>query len=319
MLQLAERMRGLSDLPARAALRVTNANPFKTMLEAKYRRALANNVGSLPRLAAADAGIVDALNRDGVCVTSLAALQLPGASEMLDAGRELAEEFGPTARQNVRDGTDFNYVPSAGIMTRPELFTWGLGDRLLDIAEAYLGLPIAYDGVNIVYTVADNREVATRQWHRDWEDRRMLKVAVYCNDVTEDGGPFELIKRHDRTRKLEDAFQYAPATHEELCRRLGTDYQSAIETCTGPAGTVIFADTASFFHRGRPASHHDRMAMFFSYFARRPRHPFFCERSGLARREIAVLAEGLHARQRAAALWRSKLPAVVRLIPPARL
>lgn len=319
MVQLAERIKGLADFPARTALRVTNIDPFKAMLEAKYRRALANNAEVLPKLAADDRAIVTALKRDGVFVTSLAALQLPDSNEMLAAGRELAESFGPTARQNVRNGTDFNYVPSAGITARPELFAWGLSDRLLDIAESYLGLPVAYDGINIVYTVADGRAVATRQWHRDWEDRSMLKVAIYLNDVTMSGGPFELIRRHDTTQGPDDAYHYSPASPDELARRLGADYEADVATCTGPAGTVVFADTARFFHRGRPALSDDRMAIFFSYFARRPRHPFFCERSGLARKEIAKLAKGLSERQRAATLWRDALPPLVRLIPPARL
>lgn len=319
VLQLAEHIRGLADLPARAALRVSNIHPVKALLEAKYRHALAENAKTLPKLSAGDEAIVTALKRDGVYLTSLAALDLPGSDAILAAGRDLAEDYGPTARRNVRDGADLNYVPSAGITARPELFAWGLGDRLLDIAEAYLGLPVAYDGINIVYTVADGRAVATRRWHRDWEDRSMLKVAIYLNDVTESGGPFELIRRHDATQGPGDCFHYAPAAHDELARRLGADYEADVASCTGPAGTVIFADTAKFFHRGRPASSDDRMAIFFSYFARRPRHPFLCERSGLARKEIAKLAVGLNPRQRAATLWRDTLPPLLRLIPPARL
>jgi hypothetical protein len=49
-------------------------------------------------------------------------------------------------------------------------------------------LPVAYDGASVNYTVADGREVSTRRWHRDWEDRRMLKVAVCLNDVGHGGG-----------------------------------------------------------------------------------------------------------------------------------
>lgn len=318
-LQFADRIKGLGDFPARAALRVTNAGPVKTILEARYRKAVAEHVRDLPALGVGDLDIVAALRRDGVCVTSLAALGLPGSDEILATGRRLAEDFAPEARENVRNGTDLNYVPAAAIASRPELFTWGLSDRLLDIVEVYLGLPAAYDGVNIIYTVADGRAVATRQWHRDWEDRSMLKIAVYCSDVTASGGPFEIIRRRDPTHGSGDSFHYAPATHDELARRLGADYEAEVVSCAGPKGTVIFADTAKYFHRGQPSFGADRMAMFFSYFARTPRHPFFCERSGLSRQQIAKLAVGLTPRQRAATQWRDTLPALVRLIPPARL
>ena len=318
-LQLADRIKGLPDFPARTALRVTNMAPVRAMLESRHCKALAKHAGNLPDIGALDREIVDAVRRDGVYVTSLAALGIAGSDEILAAGRQLAEDFAPEARESVRNGTDFTYVTSAAITARPELFAWGLTDRLLDIAENYLGLPVAYDGVNIIYTVADGRAVATRQWHRDWEDRSMLKVAVYCSDVTATGGPFEVISRADTTRGPADGFNYAPATRDELIRRLGADYDDQVVSCVGPAGTVIFSDTARFFHRGRPALGDDRMAMFFSYFARTPRHPFFCERSGLSRRQIAELASGLTPRQRASSLWRESLPLLVRLIRPARL
>jgi hypothetical protein len=195
----------------------------------------------------------------------------------------------------------------------------GLQDRLLDIAENYIGLPPAYDGVTINYTIADGREVSTRQWHRDREDRRMLKVAIYLNDVDESCGPFQLIPRHDTMQNDHAGFNYEQADDAALLERLGPNYLDDVVSCCGPSGTVIFADTARFYHRGKPATARDRMAIFYSYFAHHPRHPFFCERSGIPRNEIARLAERLPPRQQSAALWRQRLSLALRLIPPAAL
>ncbi|NJN32859.1 MAG: hypothetical protein HC824_22455, partial [Synechococcales cyanobacterium RM1_1_8] len=47
------------------------------------------------------------------------------------------------------------------------------------------------------------------------------------------------------------------------------------QSCIGKAGTVVLCDTAHYFHRGRPPIAQDRSAIFYSFFSRRPKHPFF--------------------------------------------
>jgi hypothetical protein len=149
--------------------------------------------------------------------------------------------------------------------------------------------------MTIVYTVAGGKAESTRQWHRDREDRRMVKIAIYLNDVDGDGGPFELDTRGERASDADFA---------------------TVRSCEGPAGTVIFADTARCLHRGRPAKR-DRAAVFYSYFSRRPRNSFFCERSGLTRLQVAALTRNLPPRQAESAQWHAALPPLLRLIPSA--
>ncbi len=317
--QIQNRIRQLGDMTGRLALHVSNMGPVKHLLAARYDRALAGHRAQLPELSGLDAEIVAGLKRDGIHVTSLMALGIAGSGAMLGAGQELARDFSEEAWRQTRNGVPFTAVPSGEIVARPEIFTWGVEDRLLDIAEAYIGLPVAYDGLNIIYTVADRRAVATRSWHRDREDRRMLKVAVYCNDVGQGGGPFQLLRRSDRVQHDAQGFHYPPYTGGDMHRMFGVNYKHDVLTCEGSAGTVIFADTAGYFHRGEPAVTQDRAAIFHSYFARTPRHPFFCERSGLSRAQIASLVEDAPPRQRAAALWRENVPAALRLIPTASL
>jgi hypothetical protein len=307
------------DATARLALHASNTTPVKQLLAARYDNALTRHRPSLPDVSGITADIVAGLRKDGVYVTSLRALGVSGSAEMLGAGKQLAKEFAETAWEMTRNGVAFTAVPPEAIAARPQIFNWGLDDRLLDIAEAYIGLPVAYDGLNLIYTVADGQPTATRQWHRDREDRRMLKVAVYCNDVREGGGPFQLLSRLDRNQGDQRGYHYPPYTDADLARIFGPDYEREIITCMGRAGTVVIADTATYFHRGEPPVAKDRGAIFYSYFARPPRHPFFCERSGLTREQIAALSEGLPPRQRASALWREDVPAPFRLIPTASL
>ncbi|WP_395334450.1 hypothetical protein WBP06_23420 [Novosphingobium sp. BL-8H] len=307
--------RWLRDFPARSALKFTNMRHVRLWLGQRHARALHRHRDALPGLAQGDAAIVEALDTNGICVTSLDRLALPGADALLAQAGALAEAFVEEARALARGGRDFIIVPPADIARHPDIYLWGLQDRLLDIAEAYIGLPVAYDGVAINYTVADGRAISTRKWHRDWEDRRVLKVAVYLHDVDAEGGPFEQISRHDTLQSDRGGFNYDLADDAELERILGRSPEKDVVSCTGPRGTVVFCDTARFFHRGKPATARDRAALFYSFFANPPRHPFFCERTGLSRAQIAGLASDLTGRQRAAALWRRQVPPLLRLIP----
>lgn len=316
---VARRRRWLHDMPAQIALKVANRPIVRRALGRGYARSVDAHRARIPTLSTTDAAIVESLERDGIYMTTLDKLGMSGSSELIRDGGYLADTYALEARLRAARGEAFLYVPPSRVVDHPGIFTWGLHDRLLDVAEAYIGLPPAYDGVCINYTVADGREVSTRKWHRDWEDRRMLKVAVYLNDVDADGGPFQMIRRLDTRQSDLDGFTYGLADDRELGTRLGADFRGDIVSCEGPAGTVIFTDTARFFHRGKPATARDRAAVFYSYFANRPRHPFMCERTGMSRRDIAALAEGLPERQRAATLWRRRLPVPLRMIPPALL
>ncbi|MEE4453624.1 hypothetical protein [Novosphingobium resinovorum] len=314
-----ERARWLRDLPSRSALKVLNERRVRGWLGRRHAAAIARHDARLPPIDGAGQAIVDRLERCGVCITTLDALAIPGSEALVETAAALAQAFAPEARALSRAGQAFIIVPPADIAANPRIFHWGLEDRLLDIAERYIGLPAAYDGVAINYTVADGREISTRKWHRDWEDRRMLKVAVYLHDVDTGGGPFECIARQDTVQSDREGYNYDLADDDALARRLGEDFARDVVSCTGPRGTVVFCDTARFFHRGKPATTRDRAALFYSYFANPPRHPFLCERTGLGRADALALAEGLPERQRRAALWRGQLSPLLRMIPSASL
>jgi len=307
------------DLPARTALRCANSRLINPRLIERHESALDLHSTCVPKLAGLDLEIVEGLRRDGIYMTSLDALGLPGSAGILKDAQALAAGFSAEAHRRTREGQDFVIVPPDAIASRPEIFAWGLDERLLDIVEAYLGLPAAYDGVNLIYTVAGASEAGPRRWHRDWEDRRTVKVCIYCNEVAAGGGPFQMIRRRDPRQGGASGYRYMLADDALLAERLGAGYADDVVSCEGPAGTVIFCETAEHFHRGQPALHTDRAALFHSYFARWPRHPFYCERSGLSRRQVAQLSQNLNPRQRATALWRRELPLPARLIPPAGL
>ncbi len=310
-------LRRIGDKPAQFAFRLSDTPVIRRWMRRRYDDALTSHRPALPALQGIDQRIVAGLERDGIFVTSLDELGIPGSAAMLDAATQVARACRDDARREASAGREFICAPASATIDNPAIFTWGLDDRMLDIAEAYIGLPVAYDGMTLIYTVADGTELGPRQWHRDREDRKMIKVAVYCTDVTDRGGPFELISQADASQGVDDRYEYEFGTPTVLSRRLGADYAQAVVSCTGPVGTVVFADTARFFHRGAPAHDKDRAALYYGYFATRTRHPYFCERSGVSRRDIARLVQAMSPRQRASACWQSALPTLMKLIPPA--
>jgi hypothetical protein len=90
-------------------------------------------------------------------------------------------------------------------------------------------------------------------------------------------------------------------------------------SCIGKTGTVIFVDTARFYHRGKPPTQSPRTAVFFSYFSYRPWHPFFCQRTPLTHKNTSLLTHHLSASQRACVNWQENLPRMARWIPKSRI
>jgi hypothetical protein len=298
------------EAPANFGSQVVAWPPVASRMEASYERAKRVHEVHLPRLCDSDARIVKDLKTSAASITSLEAMGLEGVDALLADAHALVARRSPWTRSFQANGAD--------LVAHDKIIHWGLSDRLLDIAENYLGVPIGYDGANVFFTKADGIEAGPRRWHRDAEDRRMLKIAVYLNDVDEDGGPLQVLRRRlpDHDRMVRGKFPIL--SQQKLETVLGDfDPDRDVVTCTGKAGTVIFADTASFYHRGKPASARDRCAIFFNYMNRAPLRPFRCERTPISRAQTKHLAASMPQRQRDCLLWRDSLPFIARIIPPA--
>jgi hypothetical protein len=309
---------GLS-LPSELAARALRLPWTDRLVEDARARACAAHLPRLPALSAREAALLQILRRDGVCVTSLEELDLPGTAAMLASATSMTERL--AARRHHPDHAHRHTVTATAqdLLDFPAILEWGLGTRLLDLVENYLGLPVAYDGPDHFYSPADGREAGPRIWHLDREDRRMLKIAVYISDVGPQDGPFEIVRPAFR-ESLSAPRQAAILPQAELEHRIGPgNLEKAIRTCTGRRGTVVIAETAENYHRGRPPVRGDRSALYYGYFSRFTPTPFFCERSPLSRGQIARIASGLPERQHDALLWRRFLPAWKRIVPTNRI
>lgn len=126
--------------------------------------------------------------------------------------------------------------------------------RLLDLANAYLGLWSKLEYVDVWYSVpqpAAAERISSQRWHRDYNDKHLLKVFLYLVDVDEEMGPFQYVAGSQPGGPYDDAWAWQPLgqhypTEEELEARVPS---SAVKAFTGPAGTLVFCNTAGF-HRG---------------------------------------------------------------------
>jgi hypothetical protein len=225
------------------------------------------------RLLPFDRAILEDLNRHGTVVTHVEALGDAGY-----AGIEDVMRFGPALFANLEARLDKGYVvhvPPERIQETPSSILWGMNDRFIDIVEAYLGMPAAYRGLTARRDIANGEATGTRLWHRDSEDFRIVKIIVYLNDVDgEEDGPFEYIPRS----ALSSAdgltvFDGNRISDTDIDRVVPKNQQ---KLCLGRAGTVIFTDTCSVFHKGALGKRRDRYTLFYPFNSAIPLSPHDC-------------------------------------------
>jgi hypothetical protein len=286
------------------------------MLYPHYQAFLQQHKDKLPELSAQDLTIAKALEENGLYITSLEDLNLPQNDNFFAAAQKLSDELAQLAQSPKYKGKHTLTATAEQIMRYPDIFLWGAQERLLRIVERYLKVPVAYDGLSYYFSVANGSEAGPRKWHRDKEDWRMIKIGVYLNDVDVLDGPFECVFPEANVKICKQAkHQYQIFRDCELKALLGEDAQTWRKSCTGFSGTVIFVDTAHYYHRGKPPIANDRSAIFFGYFSLRPKHPFFCGRSPLSHNQLEQLSNFLPSDIRESILWRNRLPGIGRWIP----
>ena len=257
----------VASLPSDLACWLNSTAWFEqSVLFPRYQKQLKQHKEYLPRLEVSELAIVEQMEEEGVCITSLEELGIPDSQQLLEAAQYITNELVQLSSCPSHKGKHTLMATAHQLLMHPEVLTWGLSERILKIVECYLGLPVAYGGLSFYYSVANGRDVGPRIWHRDKEDWRMVKVAVYLNDVDEFGGPYQCIKSAVNQWLIKNLSKYQGMIHSELQALLNQDESDWLTSCVGKAGTVIFTDTARCYHRGKPPLKTDRSAIFFSLF-----------------------------------------------------
>lgn len=138
--------------------------------------------------------------------------------------------------------------------------------KLLEIVAAYLGMWPALHSIGGWLNYPTDEPAALSQlWHHDPEDLKIIKTFIYLEDVGEENGPFT----------------YVPGTHpfgpnvpkartQNDRRRVADEQFTEVfppnmwRVCTGPAGTMILADTLGY-HRGGKPNAGTRLLVTFTY------------------------------------------------------
>ena len=271
-------------------------NKFRKLItfflsELNYQIELARHAKKLPILSAQDQLIVDACRQEGAFSTSLEHFGIPSTDEMLEVAQRHFATMDRVLTDRRAKGEQLGTVDSPAYPTiftvtdLPEFSQWACEQRLLNIVENYIGLPVVFQGVHLRQDFANEKPVTTELWHRDLEDRRVIKVFVYLTDVNEENGPFEYIPKSKASPlmwwwiNLKIAIRTRQRPHE---LGINDDEMNALvprllwKRCEGPAGMVVFSDAVALFHHGKSRTQ-GRKSLFFVYTAANPRGAEHCK------------------------------------------
>jgi hypothetical protein len=210
------------------------------------------------------------VNSDGVAITSAQTLLGPDScfDELMNAVDDLERNHAEAiagARADFNSNNhkskafNFRLLGDHPLLEPSSVFTrFALQKPILEIVNSYFGMFTRLRAYNVWHTFVSKLAPQDSQlWHHDPEDNCILKVFVYLSNVDDDAGPFT----------------YAVGTHLKggLCRKprgagnRSDDKQMAEVVpperwvrCTGPKGTIIFADTRGY-HKGGFAQERDRI------------------------------------------------------------
>jgi hypothetical protein len=234
-----------------------------------------------PELDELQQDILQRLRKDGYAVVPFAEL-VPDTSVWaeleLEAARFAEETESGLAAENEggeselrrREGKEFlvrKYAYGVELSLDDPWLRLGYNRRLLDIANSYDGMRSKLEYVDLWYTppVEGDQRKSSQRWHRDFNDRHLLKAFLYLVDVDEETGPFEYVPGSAPGGDLDDLWPWRP---------LGDNYPPADELAqktaeravsfTAPKGTIIFCNTSGF-HRGGFAKSKPRVLATFTY------------------------------------------------------
>lgn len=154
---------------------------------------------------------------------------------------------------------------------------FSLSKKIHNIAGDYLKLKPLFNSFYLMSTIVvpgGSEEYLSQRWHRDPEDKKLVKVFLYLNDVDEGTGPFTYIKGSQYGGKWRNVFpqrppagSYPPAGEVEKIIP-----QSDVKICTALAGTIIFCDTSGL-HKGGFSTERSRLMSMSCFVSEASKYP----------------------------------------------
>jgi hypothetical protein len=222
--------------------------------------------------------VAEELRREGVAMTQLddlleddAALQRLQAyveslrSEVVEEGQNDEGELSSFGKSFLIELLGERPV----LMPGSPLVRLALHPQIRGVAEAYSGMKLRVQDVNAWVNLPRPNEAEQSQlWHRDLpEDHDIVKCFIYVRAVRKETGPMRYVRRSNTAQGRRVKF---PSEWDGIGYRIPDsavhsvvpdDY---IVEATGPAGTVMFADTRGL-HRGGHATGEERLVVQITY------------------------------------------------------
>ena len=153
-----------------------------------------------------------------------------------------------------------------GVPVDSPLLNVALDEKLLEIVSSYLGFwPCLYSIAAWLNFPVDAPASKSQLWHRDPEDLQTVKVFIYLVDVDAHCGPFTYIpKTHPFGAEATNARKLGKQRRipDESMRHV---FPTTLwRVCTGPANTMILADTLGYHRGGKPTAG-QRVLITFTY------------------------------------------------------
>lgn len=261
---------------AESTMRRLKKNDLIWRFGSNFSPSLRYGFGFKRHLSLSELGITESLNKDGVAISSIDSL--PGlendfndlciaVGDLIDEKKENVRKLRQNAGDEHKVGNKtFNLeVLGSQLLFDPQCIfaRFALNRIFVNIANRYFQMCAKLRYYNVWLTAASDSSARESQlWHFDREDKYILKVFLYLDDVDEGAGPFT----------------YAPGTHgkgrdrsirpeyflEGNVQRTTDEQMAAVyprekwRVCTGKKGTVVFADTRGY-HKGGEARTKDRL------------------------------------------------------------
>ncbi|MGK7936843.1 MAG: phytanoyl-CoA dioxygenase family protein [Xenococcaceae cyanobacterium] len=267
---------------------------LKDKQDKTYQKLLQQHAPFIPKLNNEDNLILETLQKNGTCVVPISSLKIASTNSMLEVAANLVNRLKSMPPQVSQNDYRIDLIKSQ-LIKHPEIFMWGLEEKLLNIIESYIGLPVIYQGLTMNRDIANGKKVGIRRWHLDWEDRRMIKIIIYLNDVDTDGGPYEYIPQNLTLRGIESLkYDNVGFVSDEEMDKAIPRYNW--QTCVGQAGTVVITDTSNVFHRAKPTVKNDRFTISLCYTSVQPN--VLLKSSPIAQEHWQVITSRITQRQR---------------------
>ncbi len=231
------------------------------------RRARSLYTGNRPSLDDVQRRVVQELDTDGYALADVHEFIPDEGWERLSASaagfvsetesglaREAAGEGGDLRRRAGKEFLVRKYDESGVVALDDPWLGLCISRRLIDIASTYLQMWPKLEHLDMWYSLpvgSGGERRASQLWHRDFDDRHLLKAFLYLADVDAETGPFEYVPGSQPDGPYGGIHPWAPMAIGRISEAELAKYVPAeqVRTFTAPKGTIIFCNTSGL-HRG---------------------------------------------------------------------